>query len=163
MGFPFILSFPCTLYIEDRDRLTCKVSPSGFRWLHALDAAQHFSLSPEFPAKWQLDSKSWSATEVILLASLWVSLHSFIREHTMSHFHSFLKFKFYLIIYWSIVYLQCWVSIRCTAKWLFYIYTHTHIYISFLFPSSFPTWVVTRYWAEFSILFLMLVDIDANA
>ena len=173
MGFPFILSFPCTLYTEDRDRLTCKVSPSGFGWLHALDAAQHFPLSPEFPAKWQLDPKTWSATKVITLASLWVSLHSFIRGHTMSHFHSFLKFNFYFIICWSIVDLQCCISIRCIAKWLFYIYAYLYlylylsiyiyIYISFFFQDSFPRWVVTRYWVEFSVLFLMLADTDANA
>ena len=34
------------------------------------------------------------------------------------------------ILYWSAVDLECWVSLRCEAKW----FRYTYIYISILFP-----------------------------
>ena len=39
----------------------------------------------------------------------------------------------FLLHYWSIVDLQCWVSFRCTAKWGSYVYTCIYSFFS-LFP-----------------------------
>ena len=41
--------------------------------------------------------------------------------------------KFFKILYWSIVDLQCCVSFRCTAKWIMYAYTYIYSF-SDLFP-----------------------------
>ena len=37
----------------------------------------------------------------------------------------------FLSLYWSVVDLQCWVSFRCTAKWIRHTHTHTLFFRSF--------------------------------
>ena len=36
--------------------------------------------------------------------------------------------KFFLILYWHIIDLQCCMSFRCTAKWFSYAYIHIGYY-----------------------------------
>ena len=42
------------------------------------------------------------------------------------------------IFYWSIIALQCWVSVCCTMKWISYIHIYIYIYIIYIyiFPPS---------------------------
>ena len=55
-----------------------------------------------------------------------------------------LKNKFY----WSLVDLQCYVSFRCTAKWISYTYTYIHSYFRF-----FPVPSIIEFWVELPVLY----------
>mgnify|MGYP007134215771 CR=1 FL=1 len=60
---------------------------------------------------------------------------------------------FLLKFYWSIIDLQC-VNYCCTAKW--FSYTDTWIYS---FSSSLPFQFITKYWAEFPVLYELIIII----
>ena len=60
------------------------------------------------------------------------SLGTFLTPEVSSFFKNFFN--------WSIVNLQYYVNLCCTAKWVSY----THIYILFLY--SFPLWFIKEYW-----------------
>ena len=53
----------------------------------------------------------------------------------------------FLFFNWSLVNLQCYVSLKCTAEW----FSYTHIYI--LFQIFFSIICITRYWILFTVLY----------
>ena len=50
--------------------------------------------------------------------------------------------------YWSIVGLQCCDNFCCATNWFSYTYTPIHS-----FSDSFPRWIITKYWVQFSMLY----------
>ena len=56
--------------------------------------------------------------------------------------------QFYRKFYWSIIDLQGCDNFCCTAKWFSFTCSHTHC-----LSDSFPTYIITEYWLEFSALF----------
>ena len=58
------------------------------------------------------------------------------------YFFRFLRF------YWSTVNLQCCDNFHCTAEWFGYTCMHIHS-----LSDSFPTYIITKYWVEFSVLY----------
>ena len=49
-------------------------------------------------------------------------------SHMLSATHMLLRCRlFFLLFYWSIVDLHCWINFSCTAKW----FSYTHMYIIF--------------------------------
>ena len=60
--------------------------------------------------------------------------------------------RFFFNFYWDIVVLQCCVCSRCIAKWFSYTYTDIYLYL-YPFLHSFPLYINTRYWIQFSVLY----------
>ena len=111
------------------NRILCslKIAPQNFLYLLITKSKNH----------------QWRKLAGITL-SKWSNSMSVIMRLYDSKWLLFLNLIF--ILYWSRVDLQCYVSIRSTAKWFSYTYIHS-------FPDSFPIQVIKEYWVEFPVLY----------
>ena len=90
----------------------------------------HFCCEPETALK-SLFQKFYETGQFELSLKIYSYCWKFPKIMNVSQvmdINSFLK-----NFYWSIVGLQCWVSFRCTAKWICYPYTYIHSFLD-----SFP-------------------------
>ena len=84
----------------------------------------------------------------------WHSLNIFrapFKPHTLQNSVSLVYFFFFN---WSTVDLQCYVSFRCTAKWIAYTYTYIRSFLD-----SFPILVTTEYWVEFPVVYSRFLSV----
>ena len=54
----------------------------------------------------------------------------------------------FFFFFWSTIDLQCCVSFRCAAKWIYCTYTYIHSFLD-----SFHMLAITQYWVEFPVLY----------
>ena len=113
-------------------------------WFRYLGCWAHLSLQmTPAPATMYQHGRPW-ARIIQLSQSTYRTIEIIINCFKLLNFILFLNF------YWSIVHLYCYVSFRCTAKWISYTYTYIH---SLFFLDTFPIYAITEYWVEFPVLY----------
>ena len=118
-----------------------------------LKLSSHPSLTPIFPwiislaykrhSYHLVNSKSFKRRRPNIHIHVCIYIYIYICIHTQIYC-VYIWFSIYIHFYLSIVDLQCF---RYTARW--FSYTNAHI----LFLKLFSSWVITRYWLYFPMLY----------